>query len=125
MLNITILHGYIGRDPEIKEYQGKNGPFKKATFTLGVSRDFGDETDWFFVTMNGKKAEVVEKYCRKGSEILVVGRVEDYHPKGETTRTDKLVRAYDFNFCGKASGGGKQQENLAETFEEIEEDVPF
>lgn len=124
MRNEITLHGYLGRDPEITEIQGKNGPFKRATFTLGVSRDFGDETDWFFVTMIGRRAETIEKFCRKGSEVIIYGRMESYKPKKDPDRTAWLVAANGFDFCGKASAG-KQQENVAETFEEIEEDVPF
>lgn len=124
MRNSIELHGYLGRDPEIKEYQGKNGPFKKAMFTLGVSRDFGDETDWFLVTMVGKRAETLEKFCRKGSEVIVYGRMESYKPKNDPDRSAYIVIANGFDFCGKPSGA-RQQDQVAETFESIEEEVPF
>lgn len=124
MLNEIKLHGYLGRDPELKEIQGKNGPFKKATFTLGVSRDFGDVTDWFFVSAIGRTAETIEKYCRKGSEVIIYGRAETYKPKSDPDRTAYLINARGFDFCGKPTGT-KRQEDVAENFEEIEEDVPF
>lgn len=126
MKNEIILHGYLGRDPELTELEGKNGPYKRCSFTLGVSRDFGDETDWFYCTMTGKRAEVVEKYFKKGSQILVTGRMESYKPKKDPDRTAWLVAVTGFDFCDKGQGGGGSRRNeVAETFEEIEEDVPF
>lgn len=126
MKNEIILHGYLGRDPELTELEGKKGPYKRCSFTLGVSRDFGDDTDWFYCTMTGKRAEVVEKYFKKGSQILVTGRMESYKPKKDPDRTAWLVVVTGFDFCDKSQGGSVAKRNeVAETFEEIEEDVPF
>ena len=51
MLNNITIHGYLGRDPELTTVEGINGPYKKATFSVGVSRDYGDETDLFYCVM--------------------------------------------------------------------------
>ena len=68
MLNDIKIQGYLGRDPELSERQGQNGPYKSVAFSLGVGRDFGDGTDWFRCIMNGKRAEVIDKYFSKGDE---------------------------------------------------------
>ena len=128
MLNDIKLHGYLGRDPEISEVDGKNGEKrKKASFSLGVSRDYGDETDWFFCVLYGNRAEVIEKYFHKGSQIVVSGRMESYKPKKDPDRTAWLVKVYNFDFCDKSgTGSNKQQKSdIPETMEEIDEDVPF
>ena len=124
MKNEITLHGYLGRDPELSEHEGKNGPYKRVSFSLGVSRDFGDETDWFRCSMIGKRAEVFEKFHKKGSQALVWGRMESYKPKNDPERTAWVVVVTGFDFCEKGSGS-KPKENIAETFENIEEDVPF
>lgn len=149
MLNRIELQGYLGRDPELTERQGQNGPYKSVAFSLGVGRDYGDGTDWFYCTMNGKRAEVIDKYFRKGSEILVSGRMESYKPKNDPDRTAWLVRMDDFHFTKNGTGSGsstgsssgssaaptqeRQQseprqssfDDLPDSFEEAEEDIPF
>ena len=149
MLNRIELQGYLGRDPELSERQGQNGPYKSVAFSLGVGRDYGDGTDWFYCTMNGKRAEVIDKYFRKGSEILVSGRMESYKPKNDPDRTAWLVRIDDFHFTRNGIGSGSSTgsssgssaaptpertqnehrqasfEDLPDSFEEAEEDIPF
>ena len=149
MLNRIELQGYLGRDPELTERQGQNGPYKSVAFSLGVGRDYGDGTDWFYCTMNGKRAEVIDKYFRKGSEILVSGRMESYKPKNDPDRTAWLVRMDDFHFTKNGTGSGsstgsssgssaaptqeRQQseprqapfDDLPDSFEEQEDDIPF
>ena len=72
MLNHITIHGYLGRDPELKEYKNARGEAGKlVNFSVGVSRDMGDETDWFDVTFFGRRAEVIEKFFSKGSQIIV------------------------------------------------------
>ena len=124
MLNQITLHGYLGRDTELSEVNGQNGTFSKVTFTLAVSRDYGDETDWFYCVMYGKRANVLDKYFSKGSEIIVRGRMESYKPKTDESRTNWNVRVEDFNFVGKKSS----TETAPQGFTEVDyddEDAPF
>lgn len=128
MKNEIIIHGYLGRDPEMTTIQGQNGPFNKTTFSVGVSRDYGDETDWFRCEIIGKRAEVVEKWFRKGSQIIVTGRMESYTPKNDQTRKAWVLRATDFDFCDKKvnQDGTSADPVEPEGFEELkDEDVPF
>ena len=134
MLNDIKLQGYLGRDPELTEQQGQNGPYKRVAFSLGVGRDYGDGTDWFYCVMYGKRAEVIEKYFSKGSEIIVSGRMESYKPKNDPNRTAWLVKISDFYFTRNGSGSGSsgsstkapaQDKPVPDSFEQLEEDIPF
>ena len=134
MLNDIKLQGYLGRDPELTEQQGQNGQYKRVAFSLGVGRDYGDGTDWFYCVMYGKRAEVIEKYFSKGSEIIVSGRMESYKPKNDQNRTAWLVKMSDFYFTRNGSGSGSsgsstkapaQDEPVPDSFEQLEEDIPF
>lgn len=122
MLNSITLHGYLGRDPELNEYEGNNGTYSKADFSIAVSRDYGDEVDWFRCVMFGKRAEVVAKYFKKGSEIIVKGRMESYRPKIDETRVSWNVRVDDFNFCGKNDKKPMSSEEAPEGFVEVGDD---
>lgn len=128
MLNHITIHGYVGRDPEMTEVQGHNGPYKKTTFSVGVSRDFGDETDWFYCVFYGKRAEIVEKWFRKGAQIIVYGRMESYKPKNDPNRTAWILRADGFDFCDKKtnSDGSNAAESVPEGMGPLQdEDIPF
>lgn len=138
MFSITILHGYLGRDPELVDKTGQNGSYKQVKFTLGVSRNYGDETDWYFCYLNGSRAEVIEKYFHKGSQILVAGRIEKYKDKNNDKITREVLRILDFDFCDKneeststsnskpsTSQTQTSTERSTESMEEVDEDVPF
>ena len=132
MLYDIKLHGYLGRDPELTDRQGQNGPYKQVAFSLGVGRDFGDGTDWFYCIMYGKRAEVIEKYFRKGSEIIVSGRMESYKPKNDPDHTAWVVKMSGFDFAGKGNGSGSSKpqqsgsfNDIPDSFEQMEADIPF
>ena len=120
MLNKITLHGRLGKDPELKEYEGQNGPFSKATFSLAVSRDRGDDTDWFYCTVLGNRAPVIQKYFHKGSEILIEGRMESFKTNGDEPKTYWNVVVSNFDFCGS-----KKSNDAPEGFTEVEDDEAF
>lgn len=129
MLNQIWIQGYLGKDPVLEDKNGQKGPYKQVKFSVGVSRDYGDETDWFYCTMTGKRAEVIEKYFRKGSEIVVGGRMESYQPKDSNLK-GWILRVNDFYFCGKADKKADQKQtapadDMPDSFEAAEDDIPF
>lgn len=135
MKNEIVIHGRLGRDPELKTYTGKDGKQNSlVNLSVGVSRDRGEETDWFRVTMFGKRAEVIDKFFQKGSEILITGRMQnDVYEKDGQKRDRWKVIATDFDFCGSkpekkddlawAKGAGATSGH--DSFEAAEEDIPF
>ena len=133
MLNKITIHGYCGRDPEKQTVQGQNGPYNKTAVSVGVSRDFGDDTDWFYCVFYGKKADAVEKWFRKGSQIIVTGRMESYKPKNDQNRTAWCLVADGFDFCDKntnsdgsrASAAEEPEPTIPATPELDDEDIPF
>lgn len=136
-MNQITIHGYLGKDPEIEEKTGQKGTYKRVTFSVGVSRAYGDQTDWFYCVLIGKRAEVLEKYFHKGSQIILSGSMESY----KTDRDNMLhwlVKVTDFDFCDKASTANSNAstsqtqtstepstESTPESMEEVDEDVPF
>ena len=125
MLNEITLHGYLGRDPELTDGEGQNGPYKRVSFSIGVSRDFGDGTDWFRCIMYGKRAEVIDKFFSKGSEIIVSGRMESYKPKNDPERTAWIVKVNNFDFTRNGSGGADTAPAPINNTPADTEDIPF
>lgn len=125
--NKITIHGYLGRDPELKDYTNARGePGKLVNFPVGVSRDVGDGTDWFDVTMFGRRAEVIEKFFGKGSQIIVTGRMQS-----ETVEKDGVKRKYwkligtDFDFCDSKDSPRGQSSEPVDSWEQADDDNPF
>ena len=132
MLNQITIHGFMGRDPEKQTVQGQKGPYSKTTVSVGVSRDFEDETDWFYCIFYGPKADAVEKWFRKGSQIVVTGRMESYKPKNNPQTTAWCLSATGFDFCDKktnsdgSSATSEPEPAIAPTPETLDdEDIHF
>jgi single-strand DNA-binding protein len=73
-INSVTMIGRLGKDPELKYTQNE-----KAVCSLNVALNdgYGDtqHTSWINVVCWGKTAENVAKYCVKGSQIAIVGRL--------------------------------------------------
>ena len=74
MYEKLILIGNLGRDPEMR-YTPDGKP--NTTFSVATGRKFGDkdETTWFRVSVWGNQAESCNQYLKKGSKVLVEGRL--------------------------------------------------
>ena len=93
-MNKFIATGRLTRDPEIRVTKDGKGV---ATYTLAVDRRYkeGEVTaDFFNCVSFGKQAEFIEKYLKKGTKILLTGRVENdsYTNKdGQKVNTTKII----------------------------------
>ena len=78
-MNKVILMGRLTRDPEVRYSQGEQAT-AIARYTLAVDRRFkrdGDQTaDFIGCVAFGKLGEFAEKYLRKGTKVVVTGRIQ-------------------------------------------------
>lgn len=79
-MNKAILMGYVGRDPEIRYIETR--PI--ASFTLATTErarkgagnvEIPERTEWHNIVMFDGAAEIAEKYIRKGTRLLVEGKI--------------------------------------------------
>ena len=79
-MNKIILCGRLTKDPEVRYSQGANAT-AVARLSLAVNRKWKREgepdADFFNCTAFKGQAEFIEKYLRKGSKVLVAGRVQN------------------------------------------------
>ncbi|SNX54142.1 single-stranded DNA-binding protein [Thermoanaerobacterium sp. RBIITD] len=78
MLNKVILIGRLTKDPV--EHNTQSG-HKAVRFTLAVDRNFKDangnkQADFISVVAWNQLADFIVKYCKKGKEIAIVGRLQ-------------------------------------------------
>ena len=79
MYHTVIIVGNLGRDPEMR-YTGSGQAV--TSFSVATNRQYTSssgeqvkETIWFRVSAWGKQAEICSQYLRKGSKVLVEGRL--------------------------------------------------
>ena len=78
-INNVILMGRCGKDAEVRALQGgaKVAQFSLATggkYTTKEGKEI-DDTAWHNIVAWRNLAELAEKYIRKGSKVLVVGKI--------------------------------------------------
>lgn len=127
MNKINII-GNVVRDPELRQTAAGA---KYARFTLAVNRSFGNETDFINCTAWEKRAELIEKYVKKGNKLGVSGRLEiNKTEKDGTVTYHHAVIVEDFDFLTPKSGGSESsvteiKKTASETITVADEDLPF
>jgi len=79
MFQTVIIVGNLGRDPEMR-YTPSGQPV--TSFSVATNRQYTNnagetikETIWFRVSAWGKQAETCNQYLKKGSKVLIEGRL--------------------------------------------------
>ena len=108
-MNKVILIGRLTRDPEMR-----TTPSGVATtsFSIAVQRNYanaqGDrEADFINCVAWRKQAENIAKYCTKGSQVAVDGRIQtrNYDAQDGTKRYTTDVVVDNFEFLGSRNDG--------------------
>ena len=130
-MNVSIISGRLGRDPELKT--GQSGA-EFCNFNVAVDRkpdkDGNKATDWFRCTAFDKTAVLIDKYFKKGDGIEIEGRMENspFEDKDtKKTRDSWQLMVERVEFPKGKSGEGKTESNSAPVtgFEAIEDSIPF
>ena len=109
-INKAFLLGHVGKDPEIRS---TNGGSIVASFSLATADrqkdgqgNWQDRTEWHNLVAFNRTAEIVRDYVRKGSQLLVEGKIQtrawDDRESGQKKyRTEIFV--YDLTLFGRHS----------------------
>ena len=109
-INKAFLLGHVGKDPEIRS---TNGGSIVASFSLATADrqkdaqgNWQDKTEWHNLVAFNRTAEIVRDYVRKGSQLLIEGKIQtrtwDDRESGQKKyRTEIFV--YDLTLFGGRS----------------------
>ncbi len=143
-MNKVILMGRLTKDPDVRYAGGDSSAV--ARFTLAVDRRFkkegGDTADFISCVAFGKSGEFAEKYLKKGTKVVIEGRIQtgSYEKDGQRIyTTDVVVEQQEFaeskasgtsaNSNSNANPGDVQApDNIPEEFMNIPdnvEELPF
>lgn len=119
MLNKVVIVGRLTRDPEIKYTQSQ---IPVASFSVAVDRDYARqgeqrETDFLNVVAWRNTAEFIGKWFRKGSMIVVEGKLQTrkWQDKFEQKRTEVEIIA-DNVWFGESRNAQATVENHVQTY---------
>jgi single-strand DNA-binding protein len=108
-MNLVVVQGNVGKDPIVKKFDGGStcALFSVAVTERGYTKQDGtkveDSTEWFNVISWGKQGELVGQYVKKGTPILVEGKLKTTKwttESGETKYGIEIV-ADTVNWFGK------------------------
>jgi single-strand DNA-binding protein len=116
-VNKVIIVGNLGRDPEMRTFPSGD---QVANVTIATTDKWKDKqtgemreaTEWHRVVFNGRLAEIVGQYLRKGSQVYVEGslRTRKWTDQAGVEKYSTEIRADQMQMLGsRASGGGGGQ----------------
>lgn len=110
----AIVAGNVTRDPEMR---ATPSGAQACNFTIAVNRVFRgndgnqqEQTSFIDCVAWGRSGETIAQYVKKGSALIVSGRIEQRSWEDKTSgqrrsRTEIIVD--DFSFVGGGDGGGR------------------
>ena len=145
-MNSVVLIGRLARDPELSYTPSNQTPLCRFTIAVDRPRRNGEDTgaDFIRITVWGKQAETCDRYLSKGRQVAVSGRIQTGSYKnrdGATVYTTDVVadrveflgsgngtsgnttNTISFEQAAPAMGGGF--DDLPDTFQAAEDDIPF
>jgi single-strand DNA-binding protein len=144
--NKVLLMGNLTRDPDVRTTPSG---VKIAKLGLAVNRRFRtrddetrEETTFVDIDAFGNQAEIIERYCQKGSPLFIEGRLrlDQWESNTGEKRSKLTVVMENFQFLGSGgSSEGSQQSSARADHDErpsdsgtaqksdgsIDDDVPF
>ena len=113
-INVLVLVGHAGRDPELRFFESGSCV---CEFTLAVNRPPKDgqpqDPLWVSCKAWGKTAQVAGDYLHKGSKVAIIGRLEieqwSDRSSGEL-RSKPLVVIDRLELCGGSPNGAASKD---------------
>ena len=134
----AIITGNLTRDPELRSTPSGS---QVCSFSVAVNRNYKDSSgeskeDVSFIDCSawGKAGEIIAQYAKKGSGILVSGRLDQrsWEKDGQKhSRVEIVVEDFNFLSSGSGSNGGSSAEVKDEAPEDISDEpidlseIPF
>lgn len=131
-LNKVMCLGNLGADPELRMTQSGQAVLKMRVAAsesyLDSNKVRQERTEWFFVTVWGKRAEGLNKILKKGDRIFVEGRLQtsSYDDRDGNKRYRTEVVAQEVLLCGGGKGnGGGRGASAGPRHDPVTGEVPF
>ena len=112
-INKVIIVGNLGKDPEMRSFPNGDQIANIAIATTDKWKDkssgeMKEATEWHRIVFNGRLAEIVGQYLRKGSQVYVEGslRTRKWTDKEGVEKFTTEIRADQMQMLGSRQGMG-------------------
>ena len=134
-MNKVFLKGNVGQDPRITTFKdgGKVAQFTLATTERGFKtkdgKDVPEQTDWHnIVVKRTGLARICEQYVKKGSPLLVEGKIQtrSYQDNAGQTRyvTEIIVEEMELLGGKKPEQAPAPMPDYTPSYEPMSDDMP-
>ena len=118
MYNKAIMIGNLTRDIELRYLQSGTAVAKTAiatTRTYTVNGEKKEETCFMDITIWGKAAETLNQYARKGSKLMVEGRIvfEQWVDQNQQKRSKHTLTVDEFKFLDSKADSERKAQNAS------------
>lgn len=132
-MNIQILIGNVGRDPELSY---TTAGVAKCRFSMATTERWTDKatnekketTVWHNIVLWRRQAEIAKEFLVKGSKVAVVGKTENrqYEKDGVKKSITEVIASSIELLSGRSDAGddSQKQEAVPSHFE-TDDDLPF
>lgn len=115
-VNKVMIIGFAGKDAEVRVFDGgaKIANFTLATsergYTLANGTVVPERTDWHNIVARGKEADFAEKWVKKGSALIVEGKIRTRSYDDKKTGEKKYVTEIHADSVNFFNMGGKKKD---------------
>lgn len=131
--NVAILMGNLTKDPELRYTQSGTAVAKLG---LAVNERYKKNDEWmerahfFNITAWAKQAESAAQYLKKGSKVLIEGKLNHNTWEDKETganRSSVDIKAEKIRFLDRFSKDDSQKDSAEKTTTDTpaEDDIPF
>ena len=112
-INKVIIVGNLGKDPEMRSFPNGDQIANVSIATTDKWKDkttgeMKEATEWHRINFNGRLAEIVGQYLKKGSQVYVEGslRTRKWTDKDGVEKFATEIRADQMQMLGGRQGMG-------------------
>ena len=112
-VNKVIIVGNLGKDPEMRSFPNGDQIANVSIATTDrwkdkTSGEMKEATEWHRINFNGRLAEIVGQYLKKGSQVYVEGslRTRKWTDKDGVEKFTTEIRADQMQMLGSRQGMG-------------------
>jgi len=116
MINKATLIGYVGNEPETRNFENDN---KVTSFSLATSDGYKDKngewinnTEWHKVVAWNKLSDISSKILQKGSLVCIIGKIryKKFTGKDGEVKYSTEIEAQELKLLSKKEDTHQQQE---------------
>lgn len=137
-VNKVILMGYVGKDPEYKDFDngGSVAQFTLATtdraFKTANGTEVPERTEWHNIVLQNGLAKIAKEYVKKGDKLYIEGKIRtrSYEDNNGVKRYVTEVYGYNMELLSPKKVGQTTQQGDAPTPpppipDQDKDDLPF